>query len=183
MSIVAGIDYSMTSPAICIHNGAEWHHDNCTFLYLVKREKNLVTRGQFYGELYPEWLADPQRYDKLATWSLKHLKANGCTRAWIEGYALGATGRVFQIAENTGHLKYKLWSEKIKYDTFPPSVIKKLATGKGNANKEKMLESFLAETNIDIRRILDIHSEKQWNPISDIVDAYYICKAGFAEIG
>lgn len=44
-----------------------------------------------------------------------------------------------------------------------------------------MYESFIAETGVDIRARLDIISTKNWNPISDIIDAYYIAKYGFFE--
>jgi len=40
-----------------------------------------------------------------------------------------------------------------------------------------MLESFNEETGVDIRAKLDII--KGYNPISDIVDSYYIAKFGF----
>ena len=32
---VAGVDYSLSSPAICVHEGEEWSYDNCTFYYYV----------------------------------------------------------------------------------------------------------------------------------------------------
>jgi len=180
MKVVAGIDYSMTSPAICVHVGDEWSIENCKLFYLTKQAKKTVQDGRFFGEVYPSWLTDPHRYEQLSAWSLRCLSGHNLQKVYIEGYAFGATGRVFQIAENTGLLKYALWSNKIPYDVFAPSAIKKAATGKGNADKAKMLEAFKAETNIDIRKVLDITSEKQWNPISDLVDAYYICKLGFS---
>jgi len=87
---------------------------------------------------------------------------------------------VFNIAENAGLLKHYLWKKGFEYHTVPPTVIKKFATGKGNANKEKLQEAFIAETGVDIKNMLDM-TEKQWNPLSDIVDAYYICKYGFEQ--
>ena len=68
---------------------------------------------------------------------------------------------------------------KFKFETIPPTVIKKEATGKGNANKELMYETFLAETKIDLQSQLTPKSTKIVNPVSDIVDSYYICKTGF----
>ena len=180
--IVAGIDYSLTSPSVCVHAGTSWDVANCKFYYLVKRAKSVVTDGQFYGAEYPEFSNDQHRHDNLAQWSLKILLDNRVEEAFLEGYAFGATGRVFHIAENTGHLKYTMWRHKIPFDVYTPSAIKKFASGKGNANKEKMYEAFLAETGVDIRRKLDIMSEKQWNPISDIADAYYIAKMGHATL-
>ena len=58
-----------------------------------------------------------------------------------------------------------------------PSVVKKGATGKGNADKDMMYEAFLKETKIDLKKILD--TEKCGNPLSDIVDSYYIAKVGY----
>jgi Holliday junction resolvasome RuvABC endonuclease subunit len=177
--IIGGIDYSLTSPAICVHEGNEWKVENCKFYYNVHKEKNVVVSGQFYGFLYPEYESDCHRYDNLAAWSEKILKDSNVEKVFIEGYAFGAVGRVFQIAENAGLLKHKIWKSNIPYQVFAPSEIKKHATGKGNSNKEKLYEAFLNETNVDIRKKLDIINHNQWNPLSDIVDSYYIAKLGF----
>ena len=45
--IVAGIDYSLTITAICVHEGDEWNVNNCRFYYVVHREKSVVVSGQF----------------------------------------------------------------------------------------------------------------------------------------
>jgi Holliday junction resolvasome RuvABC endonuclease subunit len=99
-------------------------------------------------------------------------------RIVLEGYSFGSTGRVFHIAENIGLLKHKMWEAKIKFDVIAPTAIKKFATGKGNANKEKMQEAFVDETNIDVKLVLS-QSEKQWSPSGDIIDSYYMCKYAF----
>lgn len=177
--IVCGIDYSLTSPAICIHEGEEWNVANCKFYYNVHKEKQLVTAGQFYGTLYPEYNSDTHRYDNLAIWSIGIINSHKVEKVFIEGYAFGAVGRVFQIAENAGLLKYQIWKSNIPYQVFAPSEIKKHATGKGNSNKETLYEAFLNETHVDIRQKLDIMNHNQWNPLSDIVDSYYIAKLGF----
>lgn len=177
--IIAGIDYSLTSPSICVHDGDTWDVKNCTFYYLSHRKAYLSVTGQFLGSMYEEYDSDSQRYDNLSQWSNNIITSNNVSQCFIEGYAFNAVGRVFQIAENTGLLKYTLWKSSIPYQVFPPPEIKKFATTKGNANKEKMYISFLEETGIDIRKKLDIMNENIWNPISDIVDAYYIAKLGF----
>jgi Holliday junction resolvasome RuvABC endonuclease subunit len=100
------------------------------------------------------------------------------TKVYLENYSLGSKGRVFNIAENTGILKYRLWNFGVEYDVVPPTVIKKFATGKGNATKEKMQEFFIQETQVDLKNKLSM-TEKQWNPSSDIIDAYWICKFGY----
>ena len=65
----------------------------------------------------------------------------------------------------------------INYDTVVPSVVKKGATGKGNADKDMMYESFVKETKIDLKKIFD--TDKVGNPISDIADSYFIQKVGY----
>ena len=177
--IIAGIDYSLTSPAICIHEGKEWNYNNCTFYYLVNNERLLEVEDKKYvPTLYPSYEQDVDRVHLLSEWTMGNILARGTSTVALEGYAFGAVGRVFQIAENGGLLKFKLWEATIPVTNFPPTMIKKFATDKGNANKEMMVEAFEKETGVDIREKCGIIN-KQWNPISDIVDAYYIAKFGF----
>lgn len=93
---------------------------------------------------------------------------------------MGSTGRVFNIAENAGLLKHYLWKRKYTYNIIPPTVIKKFATGKGNANKQLLQDTFELETGYFIKNKLSM-TEKQNNPSSDIIDSYYICKFGINE--
>ena len=180
--IVAGIDYSLTSPAICVHEGEKWNVENCTFYYLIDSVKKLVVNDQFKGMLYPTYKTDTERYDNLSKWSSVIVTRRNVGYCFIEGYAFNAVGRVFQIAENTGLLKYNLWKNGVEYDVFAPPSVKKYSTGKGNAKKELMYECFLEETGLNIRDELGITSDKQWNPLSDIVDSYYIAKMGYEKM-
>lgn len=180
--IICGIDYSLTSPSICVHKGKEWSHKNCTFYYMTKKDKNVVIDGQFKGSLYEEYNNDTHRYDNLSRWSLGIIEEHKVEHASLEGYAFGAVGRVFQIAENTGLLKYNIWKRGIPLSVFAPSMIKKHATGKGNAKKDMLYESFVSETGLDIFGELAIKNRNNWNPVSDIVDAYYIAKLGHMQL-
>lgn len=180
--VFAGVDYSLTSPAICIHSGDVWNYENCKFYYLVAKDKHLNPEDEKYvPSIYPSYREDTERFHLLSDWSMGSILNHSVDHIAIEGYAFGAVGRVFQIAENCGLLKYKLWAEGVDSVVIPPTVIKKYATGKGNANKEAMVYAFEAETGVDIRQICNVTS-KQWNPISDIVDAYYIAKFHFHNI-
>ena len=100
----------------------------------------------------------------------------------LEDYAYGAKGRVFHIAENTGILKYKLWQNSIPLDVVQPTKVKKFGTGKGNAGKPEMFQAFVEETGVDLRFHMNDTKKDIGNPISDIVDAYYICKYNYKEI-
>ena len=69
---------------------------------------------------------------------------------------------------------------KVSFKSYPPTVIKKFATGKGNANKEQMYDAFVGEllTPTDLKERLTPKAKKVINPISDIVDSYFIAKCG-----
>ena len=188
MKKIAGIDYSLTSPAICVYkdeNDGFFDFDKCVVHYLSNNEKQqqLASRSRLDNirvEPYPEWNTEEERHEKLATWAYNIVQ--GCEEVFLEGYAFATSVQagVRSMAENTGLLKHKMWKNKLKFQTYPPTVIKKFATGKGNSNKEKMYEAFVGEllTPNDLKEQLTPKAKKIINPISDIVDSYFIVKAG-----
>lgn len=178
MRVTCGIDYSMTSPAICIHRGDSWDVSGCLFFFRTGVKKNEVSVKQIKGTLIEPYKCEEERFWNTAKWAENIIEEHKPTFAALEGYAMGAKGKVFHIGENTGQLKQALWRQALPFIVPPPSVIKKHATGKGNADKHKMEEAFLAETGMSIRTIL-AQSELQMNPSSDIIDAYYMCKYAF----
>ena len=182
MTWIGGIDYSLTSPAVCVGQiiDNELKFENCNF-HFIKKTKYHESFGSFRGYEYPKYSSEIERYENLANWTIECIRwyHGRVEHVYLEDYAFAATGRVFNIAENTGILKYKLKQNGFRFTTIPPTVIKKIATGKGNANKELMYETFLTETNVDLRSRLSPKSNKIVNPVSDIVDSYYICQTGF----
>jgi len=139
--IVVGIDYSLTSPCVCIARDKTF--SNSFFYFLNDRN-----------------LADFKKEEVIVL---------------IEDYSFGSKGKVFNLAENCGILKYMLYKAEYKFFTVPPTVVKKYATGKGNATKEKMYEAFLNETFIDLHNIIS-PTTKLGSPTTDIVDAWYIAR-------
>jgi len=99
-----------------------------------------------------------------------------CDQISIEGYSMGSKGKVFNIAENTGVLKYKIHNLGIPLEVIPPTTLKKYATTKGNSDKGMMHNSFMKETGINLKKEITPDKGKVDNPVSDIVDSYYICK-------
>lgn len=179
--VLCGIDYSLTSPAVCVYKGNSedpWDPSKCEYHFLAQRKREIGTRNGLVGAEYPDFLSQEERYERISDWAMGIISKTGTKKVYMEDYAFAAAGRVFHIAENTGILKYKLWKNSIELQTFAPTEIKKLGTGKGNANKELMCAAFLAEVGLDIRHELEM-SPNSWNPISDIVDAYYIAKLGY----
>jgi len=141
---------------------------------LTDTRKRLVDHPQFYGEIGPKSNGNNvERFEFLAQYILQHIP-EGASVA-LEGYAYGAKGTVFEIGENAGLLKYLLWKRNIVPCIVPPTTIKKWGYGKGNAKKEQMIEAFQQKTNFDIEELFKTKGTKILNPISDIVDAYFLC--------
>ena len=177
---IAGIDYSMTCPCVCVFKYDfidKFKFDACKFYFLIKKKKwdAEVGSGQIYGEQHKEFKSQEERFNNITNFTVNKLW--DLEKVFIEGYSFGSVGQVFNIAENTGVLKNKLFNLDIDFDVIAPSVIKKYATGKGNADKEKMYDSFVKETKCDLLKIFDV--DKLQNPMTDIVDSYYIAKLGY----
>ena len=176
--IIAGIDYSLRSPCVCVFTGTKkesFIFDRCTFHFLTDTKKYATFfLKNIYGERFQDWNLDFQRYKSIADWSMDQMM--GCEQIAIEGYSMGSKGKVFHIAENTGVLKYKIYNAGIPLEVIPPTVVKKFATGKGNADKGMMHNFFMAETKLNLRKSITPDKKKVGNPVTDIVDSYYICK-------
>ena len=175
---IAGIDYSLRSPAICIFMGnsrTKFEFKNCLFFFLSDVIKNQRPFGKnITGEAFSSYTQELERYDSISEWAVQ--KTIGCDQVALEGYAYGAKGRVFHIAENTGVLKYKMYQNSMPLEIVEPTKVKKFATGKGNASKTDMYASFTQETFVDLAKLIQPDREEIGNPLSDIVDSYYICK-------
>ena len=188
-----GIDYSLSSPGVCVNTSeGEFRYEDCSFYFLTgtKKYDNTFKDNdvRYVGTGHKLYTSEPERYNNIADWAIDIIKSHikeyqikeklfywpGNPTIQIEDYSYGSTGRVFHIAENLGLLKYKLKMEcGWDYTLLPPSVIKKFATDKGNANKELMLESFGKDTGVNLEVLFDTKSK---SPISDVADAYFICK-------
>ncbi len=166
-----GIDYSLTSPAVCI--------DGKKYYYLTNKKKWLGRISEdIIGYEHKEWTDPIQRFTYISDFVFDCIGSLVNPQIFIEGYSFGSKGQgLFQIAENCGILKYRLLEKGHAYNTVVPSVVKKGATGKGNADKDMMYEAFVKETKIDLKKLFD--TVKVGNPISDIVDSYYIQKVGY----
>jgi hypothetical protein len=178
---ICGIDYSLTSPAICVHEGNEFSYSNCKFYFLTSVKKNAtVFDGRIQGEFMDDYIHECERYDIISNWAMNIIKR--CDKIAIEGYAYGASGKVFHIAENTGLLKYKIWNNGKPLEIVTPSHVKKLATGKGNADKRGMYDAFVKETAVDLQKIISPNKKDIGSPVADIIDSYFICKVLFKQI-
>jgi len=173
--MIAGVDYSLVCPCICIiPDTKNFSYDTCTFHYLTPKHKlaDKFLKGKIHGYEHKTYSTEEQRHNNICHWALDIL--NGVDNIVLEDYSMGSRGRVFNIAENTGLLKHHLWRFSKHVVKAAPTTIKKFATGKGNADKAKMYEFFLAETGCDLLKIFDIKT--LGSPASDIADSYYMAK-------
>ena len=173
-TMLVGIDYSITSPAICLFDEKrEFSFANCSFYFLTNTKKYATKIApNINGEGFEEYAYDTERFDTISEWATN--LCIGAADVAIEGYAYGAHGKIFNLAENCGILKYKLHKLAVPVTVVEPSRVKKLATGKGNADKQAMYEAFKTETGVDLVKIFEQKSLN--NPVTDIIDSYYILK-------
>jgi len=172
--IIAGIDYSMSCPSLCIFDTElDFTFQNCHFYYLIDKKTKIIEEGNIHGEYYSKDSENVKRFDHISDWAITILKNQKVTHVYLEGYSMGSRGRVFHIAENTGVLKQKIYKEGITCEVVPPSTWKKEVVGKGNADKQHVYESM----NVDLKPIFK--SKSITSPINDIADSYFICKYGY----
>jgi hypothetical protein len=172
--MTVGIDYSMTCPAACLYTDAPqfWIAHNRTYptcAALTTTEittTDVIPRAELVASGLIAWLSQCPNVRAVA----------------IEDYAFSATGRVFHIGEHTGVLKYLLYKNGYAVKSIPPTVIKKFATGKGNADKPRMTDAFLnaypsaqAWRSVFFPRTAPNASPAK-SPLADLADAYWIAK-------
>ena len=142
---IVGVDYSLTSPAVCV--GKKFYYLTSKKKFTGKMSKDII------GYEHKAWVDPIQRFKNISEFVLDILSKVNNPEIYIEGYSYGSKGQgLFQIAENCGILKFRLQDKGYSYNTIVPSVVKKGATGKGNADKDMMYEAFLKETKIDLKK-------------------------------
>lgn len=98
----------------------------------------------------------------------------------IEGYALNATGRVFDIAESTMCTKLKILELDIPLRIYTPSMIKKSAGVNGNSGKIEIGDAFVKDTSPHKPNFN--HLKQYKSPSEDLVDSYYCMKLLHTEL-
>lgn len=174
---VCAVDYSMTCPCLIFVDPVTCDFNTSNVYYLTSDKRLVGQKGNLEGTLHLPYSSPEERFSNIATWAFQKVQFHQPYHVYIEGYSMGSRGKVFHIGENTGLLKQVLYRAQYAFTTIPPTVVKKVATGKGNATKDKMYEAFLKETGQDIKQVLS-PKRKLGSPEADIVDAYFIAKTG-----
>jgi hypothetical protein len=185
---IVGIDYSISSPSICLYNGIirdDWDINLCEFHFFSKKVKEISIIDNYglkfvvYPFIKRTSLSDIEYFMELAAWTIDVVLPidsyadSSLPQIAMEGYSYSGKGMVFNLAENCGILKSQFFILGLDYTIVSPSEVKKFATGKGNVGKIVMEEQWDKDTGIDLKSILKIHSGM--SPLSDIIDSYYIC--------
>lgn len=183
MSIIAGIDYSYTSPAICVWDTeTEFQFSNLRFYGMTKTKKYCGLFGDnILMTAYPIYKTEEERFREIAKWSRAVLESEGVESVVLEGYALGSrSGMIFQMAENTSLLKQYLDTAKIDFKTPTPTEVKKFFTGRGahtgkNDRERKLPMILRAEEMLGVKFMDILGSDKEHTkPIDDLCDAFAI---------
>lgn len=171
--IFIGIDYSLTCPCVAVSRNKNF--SDSFFHFRSDQKKVLGQTDNILGDEHEEYMCDQERYENLASWVVSIVAPfkNEEHYILIEDYSFGSKGRVFNLAENCGLMKYLLYKNGYKFFTVPPTVVKKYATGKGNADKQKMYDAFYELTGVDLISKYS-NTGKLSSPVTDIVDAFYL---------
>lgn len=189
--IFAGIDFSMSSPAITVYDSSKpLKFENCVAYSLGNYSRVKLLEGN-HGNIsiikQPTYSCNEERFANIVRWAKAVMVDAKVQTASLEGYAYGAKGSVFEIGEITGLLKNMLFQMKIPFHVIEPTVVKKLATGNGAAKKELMYNKFTQSQGVFIEGLLGYYSmtDKKvvakletapWElkPVDDIIDSYYV---------
>lgn len=192
--IYAGIDYSMSSPSICVWDSSTpLSFMNCKVYNFGNWSHSKTLQGSYSNISVlkqPSFDCNEERFLNIGNWAKAVLLQERVGKVALEGYSYGSKGNTFEIGENTGVLKQQLFFLKIPFVVLAPSDIKKKATGNGSAGKPLMYESFLNTEGIFIEDIIPYDkigdskllvkkSETPWDlkPIDDIIDSFFILKS------
>jgi Holliday junction resolvasome RuvABC endonuclease subunit len=175
---IIGVDYSYTSPSICLL-GEDF---KSSLFYFANANKKLAITAQNYEGflLDKDHIDNVERYEKIANWAVEKIMQHHTpnTKVYMEGYAYGARGgMLFNIAENGGLFKFLLkQATGIHPIIVAPTSVKKSFSGKGNSNKDAMVQYLLDSEGVDIVSWMQMN--KLGSPAHDVVDSYAIAKHG-----
>lgn len=144
-SLLAGLDLSLTSTGLVIVDARR---------SVVVLEERVRPRSK-----------GMERLEEVAQAVCGLLEEHGVQDVAIEGYAMGkTTSHAHAQGELGGAVRLQLWRDGVPYIDVPPSVLKKVTTGKGNAPKDVMLREVF----------------RRWGYVTDsndLADAYALAKA------
>lgn len=180
VDMVAGIDYSMSSPCIAIHprKPIKNFNDCIVFLYTKESKYGGSFNDNIHGIVAHPYEHEMERFHNISEWALAILNRYDVKDVCLEGYSMGSKGAVFNIGENTGILKWKMWRDGYNVITPAPTTVKKTFAGKGNAKKDAMVQAFDTRFDMNLAQVIGYKRKTIESPLSDIVDAVAMADYG-----
>lgn len=185
--VYVGFDWRITSPAVAVVNGSDIHWWCLAPIKSFVPVTPLRVRDLTF---HLDWIPVDEQPDRSSEDWLPHaLYCANTALDWIdsvlppgpvsyaiEDYAMGAAGRITAIVEHTALLKYAFACKhpKVKLHLVAPTRVKKLATGKGNADKPQMAAAFTSRTDVNVHQWLCGGKGKLRAPSTDLIDAYFV---------
>ncbi len=175
---LAAFDYSITCPCLCFEDSLGFTQFHFVTEKKMVQETFKSESFVFTGHEYPLYKHDTERFDKISDVFIPILKANNIQHCVVEGYSFGSKGKYFNIAENTGILKHKLFKNDISFSDVPPTTMKKFAVGKGNAQKSLLYEVWLKKTSVNLFDLFGIRENLKDppSPVNDVVDSWFLMR-------
>ena len=198
--IYAGIDFSISSPAVCINNNGEYHYFS---LYragkLTKKEVIGIEVLRSFKKLnfnFNKPIVESKNYqlrennnlieaEFLTDSIIEFIKnnTNGNIKVGLEGFSYGSSGnRAAELAGYNYILRHKLIKNNFNFSIYSPKTIKATA-GNGNYNKDQIAEAYLKiDDNDELRQFLNdnkntLYINNHWiKPLDDLIDSYFTSK-------
>lgn len=180
---IGGLDASMNSSGMWVievdDNFRVVSQDFAGFTDVIKTSK--TSNKLFFHD--DDWFEN--RYQKNQ-WMKDKIVGflSACDFVALEGAAFGAKGKLHDIGEFAGIIKFFILLHGTKIRIYEPNVVKQFATGKGNAKKIDMFESFKILSEMGM--IKDLPSaegrEDGISPTSDIIDSFWMARCLLKEL-
>ena len=107
------------------------------------------------------------RVNNIVSRVFSYIPAPVVCAVFVEDYAFAAKGQVFNIAELSGIIKFRLWSDAYPFLRIPPTSLKKFTTATGTAPKELMMKEVYKRYGVDFND-------------NNVADAYALARMGYA---
>jgi Holliday junction resolvasome RuvABC endonuclease subunit len=187
--LIVGVDYSITSPGVVVFGvDEEWNRTFVKFKGFTEVRKKADLQRELVHYKKDHFSSEEERFDFMSNEVVAFIRectahADCATDVYvaIEGYALGAKGLIFNIAEATGLVKHKIWNAGYRMRIYEPGVIKKFATGKGNCDKVGMGDAFIESVDLYKPELSEALPDYE-SPKGDLVDAYWIAVLLYNEL-
>jgi crossover junction endodeoxyribonuclease RuvC len=175
--ITVGLDLSLTGTGITILTESDLVNNVCPMTRLVSTKPHVAYPDHTY-----DLLSRINCINTVISDYVSEYRSEQCLVV-IEGYAMGfagkkkggesvgpSTGRLFDLGELGGVVKYTLYNRGIKFILVTPGQLKKFATGKGNGPKSNVRVGVLKKWTLDFED-------------DNICDSYVLARMGFHYMG